>query len=983
MNLNDFKKISDYIWEVPKSFRADMRAPARVYATREMLEDILDEKAVEQLVNVATLPGVEKYALAMPDIHQGYGFPIGGVAAIRTKDGVISPGGVGYDINCLHQDSEVSIEFGAFVKIKDVEKKWDKFNYSHLLKNKKQSSFCSARYFMKKREDKEIYIIKTKSGAELKVTGDHPIFNPKKGMVKTELLKDGDEVILHPFKGVEYEEPKDDFILTEDYFIQFAKKVGVNEKGNALKQILNYLKKTNIFPLKYSSWQLPYILKIMGVVLGDGSITAFKSGGLNVSFYGRKEDLEDIRKDILKIGFSASPTHSRPRENKISTYYKTYSFKTVEESFRVNSSAFSLLLGALGSPVGNKTYQNFNLPDWFLGLKLWQKRLFIASFFGAEMSSPSTLNGFNFYCPQLNLNKSLDCTESGIEFLNNLKSVLSEFGVSSSDVVEVDGNQTRGKTKSFRLQVKSNPENLIKFFKTIGYEYHKEKKHRASAAVTYLMLKEREVLKRKSARKEMRDLYSSGIVAREIKSHFLGAPYFCAERFIEKSLWSKGREEPRISFSFISFEDFLKKHSYGKNGFVKDEIFEIKKEPYSGLVYDFTMNDKNHNFIANSFVVSNCGVRLLTSAYHTREIEEKLASLASQIQRDVPSGVGRGGDVILTEKDMDDVLERGVNWALEKGFAEREDLEVLEENGCYKGADASLVSKRAKQRGRDQLGTIGSGNHFLEIQEVVEVYDDGIAKQFGLFLGQITVMIHTGSRGLGHQTCTDYVQLMDRVIENYGITLPDRELACAPFQSKEGQEYFHAMAASANFAWTNRQVITYKIRKAWERILGGGEKNRLTVLYDVAHNIAKLEKHGDKEYIVHRKGATRAFGPGHSDLPEKYNKTGQPVLIPGSMGTYSYILAGMKESAELAFGSACHGAGRRMSRARAKKSLSYDKLKEELQKYGVIVRSGSRGGLLEEAPEAYKDIEKVVDVTHNAGIAKKIVKLKPLAVIKG
>lgn len=379
----------------------------------------------------------------------------------------------------------------------------------------------------------------------------------------------------------------------------------------------------------------------------------------------------------------------------------------------------------------------------------------------------------------------------------------------------------------------------------------------------------------------------------------------------------------------------------------------------------------------------NCGVRLLLSSYKTNEIEEKLASLASQIQRDVPSGVGRGGDVILTEKEMDDVLERGVNWALEKGFAEREDLEVLEENGCYKGADASLVSKRAKQRGRDQLGTIGSGNHFLEIQEVVEVYDDGIAKQFGLFLGQITVMIHTGSRGLGHQTCTDYVQLMDRVIENYGITLPDRELACAPFQSKEGQEYFHAMAASANFAWTNRQVITYKIRKAWERILGGEEKNRLTVLYDVAHNIAKLENHSGKEYIVHRKGATRAFGPGHSDLPEKYNKTGQPVLIPGSMGTYSYILAGMKESAELAFGSACHGAGRRMSRARAKKSLSYDKLKEELQKYGVIVRSGSRGGLLEEAPEAYKDIEKVVDVTHNAGIAKKIVKLKPLAVIKG
>lgn len=383
----------------------------------------------------------------------------------------------------------------------------------------------------------------------------------------------------------------------------------------------------------------------------------------------------------------------------------------------------------------------------------------------------------------------------------------------------------------------------------------------------------------------------------------------------------------------------------------------------------------------------NCGVRLLTSSYHTQEIKEKLVSLANQIQRDVPSGVGRSGDMILTEKEMDEVLEKGVNWALEKGFTESGDIEFLEERGCYKDADARLVSKRAKQRGRDQLGTIGSGNHFLEIQEVVEIYDDDIAKQFGLFLGQVTVMIHTGSRGLGHQTCTDYVQLMDRVIEKYGITLSDRELACAPFQSKEGQEYFHAMAAAANFAWVNRQMITYKIRKAWQTILRspsyGGQGNKLTILYDVAHNIAKLEKYNNKEYIVHRKGATRAFGSEHPDLPEKYQKTGQPVLIPGSMGTYSYILAGVKESAELAFGSACHGAGRKMSRARAKKSLSYFKLKEELQKYGVIVRVGSRGGLLEEAPEAYKNIEKVVDVTHNAGIAKKIAKLKPLAVIKG
>ncbi|MBI3671441.1 RtcB family protein [Candidatus Azambacteria bacterium] len=379
----------------------------------------------------------------------------------------------------------------------------------------------------------------------------------------------------------------------------------------------------------------------------------------------------------------------------------------------------------------------------------------------------------------------------------------------------------------------------------------------------------------------------------------------------------------------------------------------------------------------------NCGVRLLLSKYSYFEIKDKLPELATGIQKSVPSGVGRGGKLILGRRDFDEVLNMGVNWALKNGYAKKEDLEVLEESGCYAGADASLVSDHAKKRGADQLGTIGSGNHFLEVQEVDEIYDEKIAKEFGLSVGQVTVMIHTGSRGLGHQVCTDYVRLMDRVIENYNIHLPDRELACAPFRSKEGREYFQAMAAAANFAWTNRQVITHSIREVFKNLLKNGEKDELDILYDVAHNIAKLEKHEGKEYIVHRKGATRAFGPESPELPGKYQKTGQPVLIPGSMGTYSYVLAGTERSMTEAFGSSCHGAGRRISRVEAKRRISHERLKNELDKYGVVVRAGSKRGLVEEAPEAYKDVNDVVDVVSKSGLAKKVAKLKPLAVIKG
>lgn len=367
----------------------------------------------------------------------------------------------------------------------------------------------------------------------------------------------------------------------------------------------------------------------------------------------------------------------------------------------------------------------------------------------------------------------------------------------------------------------------------------------------------------------------------------------------------------------------------------------------------------------------NCGVRLLLSEYSEKEIGPYLDKLTTEIQKEVPSGLGKGRAIKLSIEQIDKILEGGVPELVEQGYGEKEDVENCEEKGKMESADASCISERAKNRGRDQVGTLGSGNHFTEVQKVEEIFDGKTAEVFGLFKDQIVVMVHTGSRGLGHQNCTDYLKVVVNALPKYEIKLPDRELACVPFNSSEGQRFFKAMSAACNYAWANRQMITYFIRKAWERILG--EKVHLKLLYDVAHNIAKIEEHivdGEKrELIIHRKGATRAF-------------PGQPVLIPGSMGTASYVLVGVPEGAAAWF-STCHGAGRTMSRHAAIRSVSPQDLIKSLENKGIVVRCASLKGLAEEAPQAYKNIDDVVEVVHNAGLSKKVAKLVPLAVIKG
>lgn len=367
----------------------------------------------------------------------------------------------------------------------------------------------------------------------------------------------------------------------------------------------------------------------------------------------------------------------------------------------------------------------------------------------------------------------------------------------------------------------------------------------------------------------------------------------------------------------------------------------------------------------------NCGVRLLASDLLFESMVEKIPLLAREIYRRVPSGVGQGNRITFSLNQLDRVLHEGAPCMVDFGYGEKEDLAHIESNGVLEAARPASVSPQAKQRGKDQLGTMGAGNHFVEIDRVAEIFDMEAAARMGLFEGQVVIQLHTGSRGLGHQIATDHIRIMNRVMQDYSITVPDRELGCVPFRSPEGQDYFRAMSAGANFAWANRQLITWEIRQAWQAVMG---HDPLRVVYDVAHNIAKLETHEVegtlRQLLVHRKGATRAF-------------PGQPVIIPGSMGTASFVLEGEPSSMLQSFGSSCHGAGRRMSRSRAKQTVQGGRLMKQLEGMGISVQAGSMAGLAEEAPEAYKDIAEVVGTVAAAGIARKVARLTPIGIMKG
>jgi len=384
----------------------------------------------------------------------------------------------------------------------------------------------------------------------------------------------------------------------------------------------------------------------------------------------------------------------------------------------------------------------------------------------------------------------------------------------------------------------------------------------------------------------------------------------------------------------------------------------------------------------------NCGVRLMRTDLTYAEIHDKKETLVNTLFNDVPSGVGSSGEIVLSRNEFKKMLISGVRWAASRGMAEPLDVLHCEEEGSLEGADPDAVSDKAFARGKDQLGTLGSGNHFLEVQEVVEVFDAAVAAALGIHVGQITVMIHSGSRGFGHQVCEDYLIVMQKVVQKYGIRLPDRQLACAPLASPEAARYFAAMNAAANYAWCNRQILMHLVRESIAKVMGKSRQALgMHLVYDVAHNIAKKETYvldGKKiQVCVHRKGATRALGEGNPLLPDTYRSLGQPVIIPGDMGTASYLLVGTKKAEAETFSSTCHGAGRVMSRSAALRTIDSHRLLAELEKKDIQVRAAGKKTIVEEAPQAYKNIDDVIDVVTKAGISRKIAKMRPLCVIKG
>ncbi|MBU4266339.1 MAG: intein-containing RctB family protein [Candidatus Altiarchaeales archaeon] len=966
----DAKQIRDGVWEF---IQEGVPVPVRIYANEKIFKGI-EEGVLKQSSNVARLPGIQKASLVMPDAHYGYGFPIGGVAAFDPDEGgIVSPGGVGYDINCLSGDSRILHEHGYFREIKGFEKDFEKerikcMNFGKKVKN------TDIDLFLKSKSKADIYKIKTVGGEEIIATGDHPFYTPE-GMVPLNEVEG--KVAGYPFKGVPYEKPKDEVIISKEDMLKLPL-----EKNKT--QTIKELEQRGLLPLRRSNDKLPHLLKLMGFILGDGCMYFTENKG-SIWFYGKAEDLEDIRDDIERIGFRASKVYSRTRKHKITTEYDDFEFSRTEYSIKTTASSLAALLIALGTPRGKKVEVEYRVPNWIFACPLWQKRLFLASLFGAELSSPSTVtnHGYNFYGPVLSMNKKRSSLKSGRIFMNELCSLLADFGIKSSMMGEREAviNKKGDKSQRLRMQISSKPENLVKFFSKIGFEYNREKRYLANVAIHYLKLKDNVVKERIIKENKALELKKEGMglsnICKELESPYVN------KRFIERSLYQGRKNSPRVAYNFPTFAEFLRTYTrgLGNTGMVWDEIIDKKKLPYDDYVYDFTVNDKHHNFIANNFVVSNCGVRLLSTNLTEQDVRPKLKQLVDNLFSSVPSGVGSKSKVRLSESELDEVLSTGAGYAVKKGFGTEEDLDHMEENGCMEGADPSKVGHRAKQRGRPQMGTLGSGNHFLEVQKVDKIFEPEIASRFGIHEeGQITAMVHCGSRGFGHQVADDYIHVMMSAAKKYGIELPDRELACAPLTSKEAKDYLAAMKCAVNYAFCNRQFITHWVRKTFGKIFPDSD---LELIYDVCHNIAKFEKHDGKELCVHRKGATRAFAAGRKEIPHEYRDIGQPVIIPGDMGTASYILVGTEKAMEETFGSTCHGAGRTMSRSAATRKFRGEDVKRMLEEKGEVIRATNWKVLAEEVPEAYKDVDEVIRSVELSGISKAIARVVPLGVAKG
>jgi tRNA-splicing ligase RtcB len=657
----------------------------------------------------------------------------------------------------------------------------------------------------------------------------------------------------------------------------------------------------------------------------------------------------------------------------------------------VPSTSLAVLLVALGAPFGKKTESRYRIPVWLMRAPKWQKRLFLSAFFGAELEKPHTSNGYNFSTLSFSVSKLQSIQDSAVELLLDFRELLFSLGIETSEPVEVEGYRYDGpwgKTTGYRLSINASEANMKRFFSTVGYSYNFKKERLASLASVYIDFLRSFRLERSSARLEARRMHEARIKTSEIINSLKSAQI--SESFIRHSFGP--RIAPVRVWDIERFEEFCSKHENGNSGLVYSPISSIDDVPYIGDVFDLTMNHFDHNFVSDGIVVSNCGMRLVRTNLRVSEVKPRIKELVDLLFRLIPTGVGVKGSVKVNQSQFEEVMRYGVKWCAENGYGWDDDVEKVEEGGYIKGADPTKVSRQASSRGISQLGTLGSGNHYCEVQVVdpARFFDAKMGKHFGLVHDdQVVVMVHCGSRGFGHQVASDYLRVFDEAMKRYGITVRDRELACAPFSSKEGEDYYGAMVCAANMAFANRQVIVQRIREAFKQVFHQDpEALDMQIIYDVCHNIAKVERHtvdggASRDLLVHRKGATRSFGPGHPDIPRAYRALGQPVIIGGSMETGSYLLLGTEKAMEDTFGSTAHGSGRTMSRTAAKRQISGADLQKSMEKRGIYVKAATMEGLAEEAGVAYKDISEVVETMHQAGISLKVAALRPIGNIKG
>jgi tRNA-splicing ligase RtcB len=952
----ELKKIGDVEYRVDKSARKGMRVPVTIYANDSLIAKMQTDRTIGQAVNVSFLPGVKKHVIVLPDGHEGYGFPIGGVAATDYENGVISPGGVGYDINCLPAGTQVLTPLGYTMSIDSLKIGDEVVCFNDGIAGDTHVSLTMAR------GTEELFQVRTRSGILIRATGDHPILTSL-GMVEARNVTKGTKVATYPFLGVKYSEPRNFTILETSSF-----------SSNVAKELIA----RGLLPLNIRDKKFPYLVKLLAYFMGGGAFDGKKTW-----FYGTHEGIEEVRRDIQCLGFIPSKTLCRYRLGKING--KTCD--SIECCVYVSAWSFRKLLESLGAPSGRKTKIELVVPPWLFETPTWIKRLFLAGYCGARMTKPQTINGFDFEPPVVSISKFKEVKTSVHKFLGGLWQLFEEFGVEVFGISEekIDQNVNL----KLKLQLSTKSKSLLALWSTIGYLYAPHKQRLALAAVAWLGWKSLVIEGIEKTAITVAQLHMTGYSMSIIENRVISPSV--NRRLVERNAYGGRTSSPSVPFPLPKFEEW--KEAALDGDIVWDEVAQVERSADFELVYDITVRDEAHNFVAQGFVVSNCGVRLIRTNLTEKDVRPKLRELSKELFRAVPSGLGSSGALNLTNAELDRVLSEGVRWAVSNGYGTSRDLEFCEENGNMKHSDPSKVSGEAKKRGSKSLGTLGSGNHFIEVEVVNQIIDPEASKTFGIHsVGQVCVLMHTGSRGLGHQVCSDYLRIVEANSAAFKIDLPDRELACAPAGSREAENYRLAMGAALNYAWTNRQVITQNVRRAFERVFRLTASDlEMNLVYDVAHNICKVEEHRVDfdnpkkvgKVFVHRKGATRAFPRGSDAVTMAYRNVGQPVLIPGSMGTASWILLGQEKSLEVSFGSTAHGAGRMMSRGAAIRAYPYDVIRRDLEGRGIILEAASKKGAVEEAPGAYKDVDAVAEVSHKVGIATKVARLTPMAVIKG